>query len=715
MMGRMARRFVLTCALLALGCLPLRVDASGDPLRELEAMVRAGRDEAALVKIAEADPEFRRRPEIRYLTARLLSRIGEDVRALDALPPIDSLPEGVRDDVALERALLQSKVGDCASALPLLVEHAGRDGGRRDLARFRATACAHALGRHQEVLTLSRETLERDPAGVDLLEVRLLRADAELALGRKKRAIEELRTAWIERPSHPKIPEVEARLRRIPGGAARLDAEARAARVASLVEARRFTAALEALATLPPAERRKPEARRWEGRALYALKRYGEAARLLSATARGKGPEARRDELLAARARYRAGDKAAGLRELRRIAQKHLNTPEGDLAAYLLAEVSYDRGGPAGKAALERFLASPAARRLDREAQSARFRMGIEAFEAERGKDAATQFAAYRRAALDREQRLAGAYWEARALALQGKNEEAIAAFAQLAEEHPFDWYGYHARRRLHAMGEARRIEPSLPPPLPEMVLPAATREESEAARFYRRLGLVSDAEAKLREALSDDPHERLAFHLARADVRSAYLTARSDRALHRPVDALTRWIWEAAYPRPHRALITSVAERAGIPEAWVYATMRQESGFHADARSRSGAEGLLQIMPSAAAGAAAAAGVDLAAASLLEPEVNVTLGVEMMRRLGERLNGQLPLMAAAYNAGRARLLSWLNEHGDAELDLFVERVPYDETRRYIKRVVSHYFVYRYLDGEPDPFEGAIPEKVERR
>src|SRR5690606_2503072 len=226
------------------------------------------------------------------------------------------------------------------------------------------------------------------------------------------------------------------------------------------------------------------------------------------------------------------------------------------------------------------------------------------------------------------------------------------------------------------AMGESARLEELAVAPLPERVEPALRVEESEAARFYRSLGLVADAEAKLREALSDAPHEKLAFHLARADVRSAFLVARADRALLRPVEAVTWWIWEAAYPRPHREAIAALAARAGIPEAWVYATMRQESGFHAEARSRSGAEGLLQIMPQVAAGVAASLGLDLARASLTDPEVNAALGVE--------------------------------------LDLFVARVPFEETRRYVKRVVSHYFVYRYLAGEADPFEGAIPEKVER-
>jgi soluble lytic murein transglycosylase len=713
MMGIMRRSRVLTFAL-AWCASALPASARADALRELEALVRAGRNEAALVRIAEAEPELRERPEVRYLTSRLLARIGQDAEALAALPPIESLPGAVRDDVALERALLAAKLGRCREAYPALRARAEARGSRHEVARFRAAECAHLLRKHKEAIALTEETLARDPAGVDRLEVRRLRAEAQLALGRRRRAVDELRAAWIERPEHPSIAEIEERLRAIPGGRQRLDADARIARIASLVDARRFTAALDALAELPAAERRKLEARRLEGRALYSLKRYGDAARTLSATARAKGPEARRDELLAARARYRAGEKNEGLRELRRVAQKHKGTYEADLASYLIAEVSYDRGGPKGKAAIERFLSSPSAARLTQQAQSARFRMGLGAFEAARGAEATRHFESYRAAALDREQRLAGAYWQARAQELQGKKDEAAEAFARLVEQSPLDWYGYHARRRLHAMGEERRIETARPPALPAMGPPPASPLESEAARFYRLLGLVADAEAKLREALSGAPHEKLAFHLARADVRSAFLVARADRALVQPVEALTRWIWEAAYPRPHRALITELAERAGVPEAWVYATMRQESGFHAEARSRSGAQGLLQLMPSAAAGVAAGVGVDLAAASLLDPEVNVALGVEMMRRLGERLGGQLPLMAAAYNAGRGRLLSWLREHGDAELDLFVERVPYDETRRYIKRVVSHYFVYRYLGGEADPFEGSIPEKIER-
>lgn len=710
MMGGMGRSLAFALVVVVLAALPgiARADRA---LHRVEEMVRKGRSEAALVAIAEAEPGFRERPEIRYLTARLLMRLGQDAEALAAFPPLDSLPRAVREDAALERAMLEAKLGRCKVAYPVLLEHGTKKGARRDVARFHAARCAHALGNSRKALALTEETLARDPGPVDRLEVRWLRAEAEKALGRPKRAVEELRAAWIERPTHPRIAEVEATLVRLPGGRARLDAEARIARIEALVESRRFEAALDALKKLPLHERRRVEARRLEGRTLYSLKRYRDAATILEGTSRSKGPEARKDELLAARARYRSGDKAEGLRALRRVAVRHRGTYEGDLAAYLVAEVSFDRGSPKE---LERFLASPAASRLTREAQGARFRLGLRAFERGRGAEAARHFEAYTKATLDGEQRVAGRYWEARALELEKKRAAAAEAYARLAASHPFDWYGYHARRRLHAMGESARLEELAVAPLPERVEPALRVEESEAARFYRSLGLVADAEAKLREALSDAPHEKLAFHLARADVRSAFLVARADRALLRPVEAVTRWIWEAAYPRPHREAIAALAARAGIPEAWVYATMRQESGFHAEARSRSGAEGLLQIMPQVAAGVAASLGLDLARASLTDPEVNAALGVELMRRIATRLHGQLPLMAAAYNAGPGRLLEWLAEYGDAELDLFVERVPFEETRRYVKRVVSHYFVYRYLAGEADPFEGAIPEKVER-
>lgn len=147
----------------------------------------------------------------------------------------------------------------------------------------------------------------------------------------------------------------------------------------------------------------------------------------------------------------------------------------------------------------------------------------------------------------------------------------------------------------------------------------------------------------------------------------------------------------------------------------WIYATMRQESGYDARAVSRAGARGLLQLMPATAAELAKERGMkNYDRSKLFDAETNLTLGIMMMTRLASRYGGNLVLMAAGYNAGPGRVRRWLESFGGADLDLFVEKIPFEETRRYVKRVSGHALHYRYLSGESDPYALNLPERIER-
>ncbi|MEM1414529.1 MAG: lytic transglycosylase domain-containing protein, partial [Myxococcota bacterium] len=169
------------------------------------------------------------------------------------------------------------------------------------------------------------------------------------------------------------------------------------------------------------------------------------------------------------------------------------------------------------------------------------------------------------------------------------------------------------------------------------------------------------------------------------------------------------RWAWEAAYPRPEEELVREVAERLGLPWEHLYATMRQESAYDADATSHADARGLLQLLPSVAGRDARRLGLPARPGDLYDPEVNVRLGAEEIARLHRRYAGCLPLVAAAYNAGAARVDRWRRELGtDGGLDLFVERIPFDETRGYVRRVLSHVARYRYLAGGEEARAGPV-------
>jgi soluble lytic murein transglycosylase len=127
---------------------------------------------------------------------------------------------------------------------------------------------------------------------------------------------------------------------------------------------------------------------------------------------------------------------------------------------------------------------------------------------------------------------------------------------------------------------------------------------------------------------------------------------------------------------------------------------MRQESGFRPEVVSRVGAVGLMQLMPEIAT---KLAGKPVTTYMLRTPETNIALGLEEMVALASEFHHVYPLSIAAYNAGKSRVRRWLKESRKMELDRFVERIPFDETRNYVRRVTTHYARYSYLD---DPKSG---------
>lgn len=163
------------------------------------------------------------------------------------------------------------------------------------------------------------------------------------------------------------------------------------------------------------------------------------------------------------------------------------------------------------------------------------------------------------------------------------------------------------------------------------------------------------------------------------------------------------RQLWASMYPQAYKDLVTKAAEKNSVPAEWVWAIMRSESLYKHDVISPVGAQGLMQLMPYTANNLRKLANQPTVEASeLLKPEVNISLGAQYLARLQSKFKGQLPLVAAAYNAGPHRVESWLMNFGHLETDEFVEHIPFLETRNYVKKVVRHHTLYRRLYGK-DP------------
>src|SRR5690606_1961823 len=113
----------------------------------------------------------------------------------------------------------------------------------------------------------------------------------------------------------------------------------------------------------------------------------------------------------------------------------------------------------------------------------------------------------------------------------------------------------------------------------------------------------------------------------------------------------------------------------------------------------RAGARGLVQIMPATGRSLAQRAGIiNYTPAMLDEPETNLRLGASYLGFLKARFDGRWPLAPSAYNAGQGNVDRWLRRDELGELDLFVEAIPFSETRRYTRRVIQSYAAYAFLD-----------------
>lgn len=312
------------------------------------------------------------------------------------------------------------------------------------------------------------------------------------------------------------------------------------------------------------------------------------------------------------------------------------------------------------------------------------------------------------------------AYWRARLLASKGGEggRAASAIWSDLAARYVTDYYGLLARVRLAERGD--------PPPAARTAAPAPAREARyapgaladdphlEAGVLLLRMGLHDEAARELnavdlgRVAPSDEATDALllvADLLDRAgDHRSAHhlLRTQARAALRRaPLDANAR-AWRIAYPPAFRADVERWAPPAGVPVDLLQALMREESALDPRVVSPAGAVGLTQLMlPTAQQVARRLKLPRPTVATLMTPGVNIRIGSRYLGDLLRRFDGSVALALAAYNAGGGAVSRWLEQRGDRQLDEFVEEIPIEETRGYVKRVLRSFAAYQFLYGEP--------------
>jgi soluble lytic murein transglycosylase len=195
-------------------------------------------------------------------------------------------------------------------------------------------------------------------------------------------------------------------------------------------------------------------------------------------------------------------------------------------------------------------------------------------------------------------------------------------------------------------------------------------------------------------ERLSEDARNQ-AIHLAArwGWFEQAISTASSQRVFND---------YELLYPRPYDREVRSAAKLVDVSPELIYGVMRQESLYQTDAVSSAGAYGLLQLLPETARRTARAwKRPKPAQQDLFDPAVNVTLGAAQLRAMVDRFGGQTLVALAGYNAGPNAAVRWLPSQA-IDSDVWIENIPYNETRTYVQRILWHTVVFKWLaTGEP--------------
>jgi len=284
-------------------------------------------------------------------------------------------------------------------------------------------------------------------------------------------------------------------------------------------------------------------------------------------------------------------------------------------------------------------------------------------------------------------------YWRARAVAATRGPEAAAELFGEIAGLR--DYYGYLAADRLH-----RRYELNIRPSPDDGAAQAALAKEPGIIR----------AHALIDCAMADEAGAEWNAALATAQPAVKVQAAR----------LASRWGWYAQtiatlaqanewadvplrYPRPFMSEVEHASKMTRVPADWLLAVMRQESLFRTDAVSRADARGLMQMLPATAALVATRWHMPAPHRDdLFDPSIAVPLGAAYVRELLDRNDDQLSLSLAAYNAGPAAVARWLPRQS-IEADIWIENIPYTETRSYVQHVLEHIVAFAVVRGAEPP------------
>lgn len=579
-------------------------------------------------------------------------------------------------------------------------------------AAFRAGEAWYQAGdcwKATELLTEAVSQGSQDPAAARAL---LMMADCQLRDNRPAEGYGLLRQVWVRYPQTPAAREAMEQLAQALGPEASRPSPdelyERASILLSLSLHSEAVAAFQDFLSAAPRHPRQGEARLKLGIALVRLKRYDQAQAVFQDVSSRSSAESREAFLWLARVYLRQdqGDRLLAMRHA--PAAQGLSNEQKASLLMMLGTWYSDHDQPAQ--ALSAFKEVVQTEGAVTQQAEGWWRIGWMQYQLEQFHEATGTFqtilAAKEIGSQDIPQSL---YWLARALE-RLRDGKSVQVYADLCRRFPLTYYCLLARSR----GVAATDLPSLDG-LTGAARETEARQDLRQNLHYRKavelklLGLDQEAGMELVSLTGRFPRDRagaleLAALLSEAGAHhQALRVARLSfgEMLEQSGEPVPAALWKIAYPTGYLARIQVHAGTVVDPYL-VAAIIREESQYDPRAVSRSGALGLMQLLPTTAQAVARRQGMpDVTREDLFDHETNIRFGTGYLAQLLQRFDGNVLHAVAAYNAGPSAVSTWLVKNGKKEIDEFVESISFQETRQYVKRVLRSYREYRRLGHLP--------------
>lgn len=419
----------------------------------------------------------------------------------------------------------------------------------------------------------------------------------------------------------------------------------------------------------------------------------------------------------------RGTDNNEAIRLYNELAERYPKSKYADEARYLSIWLKYNDGKY--EEAISEFKQFVNKYKRSQKRLDALWFLGINLFKYKRYEEAYKYFYEIKRTTPNNvKEKPASIYFLAKISCILNKRDECREHYLNLIENFPLNYYSFMAQNRLREIFNEEIAFPDFEVKYPLDVDNLSISEQPDRfviaqEGFLRinkalqliRLGLDRFAQRELNYInikLNDDykviyfiasmKHRAGDYYGSMKALRGFFV----DNILNRP-SSLEIKFWKKMFPLAFFNYVIENSDKNSIDPLLILSIMREESHFRPAVVSPAGAKGLMQIMPKTGILISKSMNMENFEPNMLDiPEINISLGSWYLSQLLMKFKNQLPFAIASYNAGPSAVDRWLKRNKDTDLDLFIEEIPYKETRNYVKRVLQTYGIYNFLYRNKD-------------